>query len=585
MDFSGGLRVGIGDPGSLSILLIEDSPGDRRLTEIALQQGSLEGQLRCELRSAATLAEGLALLGSATNKPDAVLLDLGLPDATGLDGLRALRNASPQIPIIVLTGLSDTDAATEALKYGASDYLEKGEVQPRTLLRAIRYAIERKKSEAELIHLAQTDSLTGLFNRRAFFEHLEVALAQARRSDLACAVILFDVDNFKETNDLFGHKAGDDLLVAVANAVREELRETDSIARIGGDEFAVLAANLKSASAAMEIAEKIIAAVRSINALDDARVEASISIGISVFPMDDNQADVLISHADMAMYKSKTGRKGTITFFDAGMDESVKVRHALRRRMPGEISTGKFYLVFQPIVDAVTREITGAEGLARWCGADGKIIYPGEFIAIAEESGAITSLGNRLFEEACGYIRQWRDAGNVTVPISLNISPIQLRDPTFGLQLIAKIEKFGIDSHLINIEITESTIIKNLEMTQKNLDLLKRYGVGVHIDDFGTGYSSLSLLKDLPLDALKIDQSFVRGLGIDAGAKSIVQAIVELSKKLGFVTIAEGVETEEQAVVLRDIGVNCLQGYYFSRPVEAKEFVGWLAKAGAHLVA
>jgi EAL domain-containing protein (putative c-di-GMP-specific phosphodiesterase class I) len=227
----------------------------------------------------------------------------------------------------------------------------------------------------------------------------------------------------------------------------------------------------------------------------------------------------------------------------------------------------------------------GAEGLARWCDAEGKIIAPSEFIPIAEESGSITQLGNRLVEEACGYIRQWGDDGRFTVPISLNISPMQLRDPGLGLQLIAKTEKFGIDPRSINVEITESAIIKNLEMAQRTLGLVKRYGIGIHIDDFGTGYSSLSLLKDLPLDALKIDRSFVGGIGIAAGAESIVQAVVELSKKLGFRTIAEGVETEEQAVILRDIGVNCLQGYYFSRPVEAREFAGWLAKTETYLVA
>src|SRR5665213_1746000 len=444
---------------------------------------------------------------------------------------------------------------------------------------------ERKKSEAELVHLARTDSLTGLFNRRAFFEQLELALSRARRSELAFAVILFDIDDFKEINDRFGHKAGDDLLVAIAKNVKNQLRDTDRIARIGGDEFAVLAPNLKSASAAMEIAEKIIAAVKSIKELGDARIEASISVGITVFPMDDNQADVLVSHADMAMYKSKTSRKGTINFFDARMDEYAKTRHLLKRNMPSDISNGKFFLVFQPIVDANTRRIVSAEGLARWCDAEGKIIAPSEFIPIAEESDSITELGNRLVEEACGYIQQWGDHGRFTVPISLNISPMQLRDAGLGLQLIAKTEKFGIDPRLINVEVTESAIIKNLEMAQRTLDLVKRYGIGVHIDDFGTGYSSLSLLKDMPLDALKIDKSFIRGIGIKASAESIAHAVVELSKKLGFRTIAEGVETEDQAAILRDIGVNCLQGYYFSRPVEAGEFLRWLPRSTTNLVA
>ena len=429
-----------------------------------------------------------------------VLLDLGLPDAAELDGLRAVRIANPDLPIVVLTGLSDLATATAALKAGASDYLDKADLRPRTLVRAIRYAIERKKAEAELMRLARTDSLTGLLNRRAFFEQLEAALVQSRRSELACAVILFDIDRFKEINDLFGHKTGDDLLLAVADVLRAQLRETDSIGRIGGDEFAVLATNLKSAAAAMEIAEKIAKGVAAIIELNDVqRRRLSISVGISVFPLDDSTADVLVAHADMAMYKSKASKKGSINFFDARMDAAVKARHALKRCMPDDIANGKFYLVFQPIVDATTRKIVGAEGLARWRDTKNKLIAPDEFIPIAEESGSIAELGGRLLAEACTYLRRWSELQKLVVPISLNISPIQCRDPGFGARLINAVEQARIEPALINIEITELTMFKNLEIIQKNLAMVRAFGIGISIDDFGTGFSSLSLLKDLPL--------------------------------------------------------------------------------------
>ena len=448
-------------------------------------------------------------------------------------------------------------------------------------VRGVAYALHdisgRKKGEAELVRLAGTDPLTGLLNRRAFFEQLEFALAQSRRSGLACAVIVFDIDDFKEINDLFGHKAGDDVLIAIAESVRKQLRQTDIFARIGGDEFAILASNLMSANAAIDIAEKVTAAVRVIKGSVDARIEASISVGISVFPMDESEADVLLSHADMAMYRSKTSRKGTVNFFDARMDESVKAQHLMKRNMPGDISSGRFYLVFQPIVDAATRCIVGAEGLARWRDVDEKIIAPAQFIPIAEESSLIISLSDHLLEAACGHLRRWRDdTNNRSVPISLNVSAIQLRDPGFGLSFVAKMAQFEIDPRSINVEITESTIIKNLAVATKSLELLRKCGVGLQIDDFGTGYSSLSILKDLPFDALKIDRRFIRGVGLEPRANSIVQAIVELSKKLGFRTIAEGVETEEQASILRDVGVDCLQGYHVSRPVEPVEFARWL---------
>jgi diguanylate cyclase (GGDEF)-like protein len=574
-----------GHSASLSVLLVEDNLGDRRLAEIALAAAGRDAALDCQVQAAETLATALDYVERAREPFDAVLLDLGLPDALGLDGLRALRSAAPHVPIIVLTGLSDLKIASEALNNGASDYLEKAEIEPRTLLRAVRYAIERKKSEAELVRLARTDSLTGLLNRRAFFEQLELALIQSRRSELACAVILFDVDRFKEINDVFGHRTGDNVLIEVTRLLRQQLRETDAIARIGGDEFAILATNLHSANAAMEIAEKIAKSIGSIVELDDMRLEMSISIGISIFPMDDSSADVLVSHADLAMYKSKASKKGSINFFDARMDAVVKARHILKRSMPEDISAGRFYLLFQPIVDAGSRRLIGAEGLARWRDLDNRVINPSEFIPIAEESGVIANLGNRLIEEACSQIRTWANQQKALVPISMNISPIQCRDPAFAARLIQTLERMEIPARLINVEMTESTIFKNLEVIQKNLDMIKAYGIGVHIDDFGTGYSSLSLLRDLPLSAVKIDRSFVRDIGKAVGSELIVQAVVDLATKLGFDTIAEGVETEEQVSVLREIGVNGLQGYYFSKPVPGSQLAGWLAKSESYLVA
>ena len=569
----------------LRVLLIEDNPGDRRLAEIALGEAASDADIVCDLHAVGTLAEGLTWLADPAVAFAVVLLDLALPDASGLDGLRAIRIANPDLPIVVLTGQSDLANATAALKVGASDYLDKADLMPRTLFRAIRYAIERKKAEAELVHLARTDSLTGLLNRRAFFEQLEATLDQTRRSELACAVILFDIDHFKEINDIFGHKTGDDLLRAAADVVRAQLRDTDAIGRIGGDEFAVLATNLKSAASAMEIAEKIAKGIGTIHELNDVKVEISISMGISVFPLDDSTADVLVTHADMAMYKSKAGKKGSINYFDARMDAAVKARHALKRCMPADIATGKFYLVFQPIVDATTRKIVGAEGLARWRDANNKLIAPEEFIPIAEESGSIADLGGRLLAEACGYLRNWTEMQKVLVPISLNISPIQCRDPAFGARLINVIEKAGIDPKLINIEITESSMSKGLEVIRKNLDMVRSFGLGISVDDFGTGFSSLSLLTDLPFNCLKIDRSFVREIGKPAGAETIIHAVVVMARKLGFRTVAEGVETEEQVTMLRDVGVDELQGYYFSKPVAGDQFVSWLTKGESYLVA
>lgn len=576
----------MGNLDHLSILLIEDNPGDRRLAEISLREGAADADIRCSLAEAATLAEGLSKLADPGNRFDAVLLDLGLPDAVGLDGLRAARASSPDVPIIVLTGLSDLAVATDALNFGASDYLDKAEVQPRPLLRAIRYAIERKKSESELIRLSRTDPLTGLLNRRAFFEKLDRARLHARRSGLACAVMIIDIDGFKEVNDLFGHNTGDEFLVAIADGLASTVRQTDCVARVGGDEFAVLVTHLDSANGAIEVAEKITAIVTAVSDQKGARFNASASVGIAVYPMDDSEADVLVAHADMAMYKSKVRKKGTISFFDAEMDAEVKTRHALKRRMTSDIAEDRFFLHFQPIVDTKSRAIVAAEALARWRDENGAFVAPSTFIPVAGDAGLIGKLSAQLTEAACRSILEWEQAGLSVVPLSLNVSPIQCRDPTFGLRFLAMIEKFGISSDLINLEITESSIIQDIERTKVNLDYLKDLGIGIHIDDFGTGYSSLSLLKDLPLDVLKIDRSFVAGLGAAGGSEPIVHAVVDLARKLGLKTIAEGVETEEQVKMLAGLGADFLQGFYFSRPVDADAFSGLLAqKSSAAMVA
>ncbi len=557
----------------LSVLLIEDNPGDRRLAELALKEAGLEAGMNCRVLTAGTLAEGLETLAADGGRIDAILLDLGLPDVKGFEGLFQLRDVVPDVPIIVLTGLSDQVVATDALKHGASDYLEKADVQPRMLWRAIRYAIERKKTEAELVQLANSDPLTGLLNRRAFFRVIDSSLEHARRSKLICAVIVFDIDHFKEINDSFGHHLGDQLLVKIAAEVKGRLRRTDTIGRLGGDEFAVIAPNLKSANDAIEIAEKIRASVCGITNLNGIELRTNISIGIAVFPEDNSSAEVLVSHADMAMYKSKGRGSGPINFYDVHMDRVVKARQAMKRSMLPDISDGKFRLHYQPIVDAETFNIVAAEGLARWHEPpDNKNVDPGQFIAIAEEAGWISELGRRLFEDACLQIKQTLDDGKPTVPISINISPLQCLDHGFALRLVGILMKHKIDPSFINVEITESTLIQNIDMARQNLVMLKNVGIGVHIDDFGTGYSSLSVLKDLPLDVLKVDRSFISEMARDIGSRQIVEAIAELSRKLQLKTIAEGVETEEQAKILRDIGIDYLQGYYFSRPVPIDDF-------------
>lgn len=553
------------------ILLIDEDSAERRTLERVLAAERRQAELPFQFTVVDSAEAGIKVLESAA-AIDVIVFGMGPAGSVRFKALERLKAARPQMPVIALCPSADLSVIIGAIRNGATECLETRGLLPTALWRSIRCAIERKRCEAKLLTLANTDALTGLFNRRGFFQQLEEAIENTRRTQLACAVIVFDIDRFKEVNDQFGHRLGDSLLSEIALRVQAQVRKTDSVGRIGGDEFAVVAPNLRADSGAMEIAEKIRSAVAGIESVNGVLIKPTVSVGIAVFPMDDNSGETLISHADMAMYRSKGKRDGPIHYYDAKMDRQVKAKHVIKKSMLEDIAAGRYFLHYQPIVDTRTGEVVAAEGLARWRDARNRIVEPLEFIPIAEETGWITTLGVRLLEEACNYLRQSAMGGAPTVPISLNLSAVQCRSPHIALQLVSTILHYGVDPHLINFEITESAVIKNVDLTRRNIELLKDIGVGIHIDDFGTGYSSLSILRDLPLDVIKVDKSFVAAMDTDAGARQIVEAIAELSHKMKLKTIAEGVESREQADTLREIGIDYLQGFYFSKPVRIDAF-------------
>ncbi|MDD3797620.1 MAG: EAL domain-containing protein [Novosphingobium sp.] len=553
-----------------SILIIEDNPGDRRLAEIALRTGAEDTGASCKVHMAATLEEGLWLLqDSQEDALHAILLDLGLPDATGFEGLRTLKSLCPDIPVVILTGQNEASVAVSALQHGAADYLEKDEIRPRSLWRTIGYALERKKFEAELVTLAATDPLTMVKNRRALLEALPSIMDNSCRAELYCAVLILDIDNFKQINDLHGHGAGDELLVAIAAQISGAVRQTDLVGRLGGDEFAVIATNLKTPEGAVEIAEKISRAIDSLPDVNGRPIEISSSIGIALFPSGAEGGDELLTHADLAMYKAKREGGSSICLYDECLHRKLHRRLLLKRAMRKDIATPGFYLDYQPIVDCKTHRIVSAEGLARWKQQDGKVVMPGEFIPIAEENGWIADLGMQMVEDACEFVSRSQMTGVPIVPISINVSPIQCKDNGFPGEFTKAIESRGWTPALFNIEITESTFMQNLDSARRGLEALMNVGIGIHIDDFGTGYSSLSLLRDLPLKHLKLDRSFVSRMVDDLGTRRIMEAISDLAHKLEFKTVAEGVETEEQVELLTEIGIDYLQGFYFSPPISA----------------
>ncbi len=554
----------------ISVLVIDDNPGDRRLAEMSLKVGAQDAGSDCDVLLAPCLADAIALLDTLlADGPDAILLDLGLPDATGFAGLQALKMLRPDVPIIILTGLDESAKAASALTNGAADYLEKDDIRPRSLWRSISYALERKKFQEVLVQLASTDPLTAVKNRRALIEGLELSMEHANRNKKFCAVLVIDIDNFKHINDLLGHDAGDELLITVAGRISDVVRRTDIVGRLGGDEFAVIATNLATPRGALEMAEKIAHEISSLTRLKGRPIEIGSSIGISLYPSGAMSPGDMLTHADLAMYKAKKEGNRTICLYDDNLHRELRQKLQLKRAMLRDISTPSFYLDYQPIVDCRTHRIVCAEGLARWRQRDDKVIMPGDFIPIAEENGWISDLGMQMIEQACGFLADSVASGAPVVPISINVSPIQCRDNSFAGQFTAAIARHGLNPELFNIEITESTFMQNIDSARRGLEALMSVGIGVHIDDFGTGYSSLSMLRDLPLKHLKLDRSFVSRLMDDVGTRRITEAISDLAHKLNFKTVAEGVETAEQAELLTCIGIDYLQGYYFSPPISA----------------
>ncbi len=554
----------------LTVLVIDDNPGDRRLAEMSLKVGSHDAGAECDVLLAGSLADGAALLETLVAEgPDAILLDLGLPDASGFDGLQALKALRPDVPIIILTGLDEATKAASALTNGAADYLEKDDIRPRSLWRSISYALERKKFQEELVQLAITDPLTSVKNRRALIEGLDLSMEHADRTKLFCAVLVIDIDNFKQINDLLGHDAGDELLIRVAEQISETVRRTDIVGRLGGDEFAVIATNLPSPRGAMELAQKIAKAISRVTRLDGRPIDIGSSIGIALYPSGAVNSGDMLTHADLAMYKAKKEGTRAICLYDDSLHRELSHKLELKRAMLRDISTPSFYLDYQPIVDCRSHRIVCAEGLARWRQRDDKVIMPGDFIPIAEENGWISDLGMQMIDQACGFLAGSLAAGTPVVPISINVSPIQCRDNGFAGLFTDAIDRHGLTPDLFNIEITESTFMQNIDSARRGLEALMNVGIGIHIDDFGTGYSSLSMLRDLPLKHLKLDRSFVSKLIDDSGTQKITEAVSDLAHKLNFKTVAEGVETAEQAELLTRIGIDYLQGYYFSPPISA----------------
>jgi diguanylate cyclase (GGDEF)-like protein/PAS domain S-box-containing protein len=455
---------------------------------------------------------------------------------------------------------------------------------PAKLIGTLLDITERKQAEERLAHLAHHDPLTDLPNRLMLDDRLAQSIAHAERNGRVAAVLFLDLDRFKDINDTLGHSTGDRLLTHVSGRLLECLRTGDTVARSGGDEFIVVLADVAQLDDVTKVANRIVDSFSRPFAIDGRELYASASIGISVFPYDGHDVDSLIRCADTAMYQAKDSGRNNFQFFTANMHAKAVARLSLEGDLRRAIERGQFVLHYQPVLDLASGRVVGAEALLRWNHPDRGLILPAEFVPLAEETGLIVSIGEWVLNSACAQARCWTERGHDPIRVMVNISARQFQERNLGDVIDRALASAKLPAELLELEITESVVMRDTDDTIRSLKSLKAKGLRLSVDDFGTGYSSLGYLKLFPIDTLKIDRSFVRDISVDAFDEAIAAAIVGLARSLHLRVIAEGVETPTQLAFLRRVGCDEMQGHLFSCAVPADEFEALLFE-GRRLIA
>ncbi len=443
-------------------------------------------------------------------------------------------------------------------------------------IETLRTRVEHEEAEKQLEFLAHHDMLTGLPNRLLLRDRYEQAIAQADRMHSGVAVLFLDLDNFKQVNDTLGHNYGDQLLVRVTERLRSCLRDSDTISRQGGDEFIILLTNLRDLAVISGIAQQIVETFAAPFEIDTYSINTTFSIGVSLYPDDGKEFDTLLRNADTALYQAKDSGRDTYRFFSDKMNIDAQEQLQLQGQLRNAVKNQEFILHYQPQIDIASGHLIGAEALVRWQHPELGLLPPGKFISLAERSGLVIPMGDWVLNEACRQAQVWRDKGHALV-MAVNLSALQFKRGNLLETVSHALKRSGLPAELLELELTESILLQDVDVAIKTLRSLRDMGVKLSIDDFGTGYSSLSYLKRLAVNKLKIDQSFVRDLAEDVDSAAIVRAIIQLGHTLQLTVIAEGVETDAQLAFLRNYGCDEAQGYLYSRPVPATEFVKLLS--------
>jgi diguanylate cyclase (GGDEF)-like protein len=558
----------------MKILLVEDDSDDAEFLRLALAQhnGSVY------VTRTGSISDAVIALDN--DDFDVVLLDLNLPDGRGAECVEKIQEANALVPIVVLSGHGDEDYAVEILNRGVQDYLVKWEGDGRIILRAIRYAIERKRAEVKLNYLARHDALTGVPNRQYLRDQLDHATTRALRGQRTMALMLLDLDRFKMVNETLGHEAGDVLLREVVQRLNGSVRDGDLLARLGGDEFAVLIEDIEGPLDVEAVARSIGSAFEAPFHVGGRPVSVTASVGITVCPADSTEPVALLNNADIAMYRAKEQGRNTFKFFTPSMHEEILSYHRLETDLKEALTRGQFELLYQPQLRLADHRIDAVEALLHWNHPERGRVSASEFMTLAEESGQINSLGVWVIEEVCRRLKRWESAGVPVPRVAINVAPAHFRQPGFHETVRSVLQSHSVDPALIELELTERSLMEDTDGTRERLFALKDVGVRLAIDGFGAGYSCLSYLRRFPLDVLKIDRSFVSDLDTSKDAQIICSAILSIAHRLSLDAVADGIQSEQHLAFLTRHDCQYGQGDHLSVPIQPDQIGAMMVERG-----
>ena len=548
----------------IHLLLVEDNPGDVRLVHEMLVD---DRHQRFVLHVADRLEAAMTIMKE--QDLTVILLDLQLPDGSGLDTLLKIHAIAPEIPVVVLSSIGDEALAISAVQHGAQDFLVKSHISAHLLTRALHYAIERKRLEDRLHYFAHHDSLTGLANRKHLYDRLKNAMAWSRRNESQIALLLIDLNGFKPINDIFGHHVGDQLLCQVAERLRECVRETDFIARMGGDEFVLILHDVRGVDDVMAVTQKLLGFMESPYTVHDRLLHVHVSVGISIYPNDADGMEDLLRNADIAMYQAKTesGALSASRFYSPSMNIEAGESSGMRGQLFRALENEEFLVNYQPQVDIASGRIIGMEALLRWQHPQRGVLLPGQFMHALEGSDLILAVGEWVLAEVCKQGRAWQEENAEPLVLSVNLASRQLLQHNFADVVAAALEKSGLPPQLLELEVPESALTDNEDRALVVLNRLHQLGVRLALDNFGSGRASFRYLCKFPFDSIKLDRSMIEDASSSPEGANFARAVIQVAHVFKMKGLAEGVETAEQLSLLRSLSCDDAQGYLYSRPL------------------